>query len=195
MKIQNKTLVIIIFIGLLLFLSYPRLSMAQDQNSTAQNLQPQNSTNATSEFWSISGIDFKPVNSGLTYSMNNGYGNEECLNSISGGGYTAPVHLPQGSVIQSLKFEYYNDIETPVVTTLDLHASNGWYFAASEGIMEGQGRQSNFGYGINYTPIDYDTYSLYLMWSSANSDQQLCRAVIEYIPPSIFGIALPLINK
>lgn len=142
----------------------------------------------------ISGSVFVPIYSVTTFV----YDGSGCLHISGGSNFLQfPLELPYGSTVTQLRL-YYKDTNA---------ANNGtlWLAQYDDGLgftnIVTATTTGNAGWGtatvnLNQVP-DYVNYSYTLLWSSpvADSSMQLCGFRVAYTPPSIFGVALPLILK
>lgn len=110
--------------------------------------------------------------------------------------------MPDGALIRSVRFYYYNTVNDPTDTTLI------WYFNTIGGNYLTRaavpGDKTGIGYkntGIYFDPpilFDNYNYSHWLEWvnkSATDNNQQLCAVRIWYTNPTPFVNALPMINN
>lgn len=109
----------------------------------------------------------------------------------------SPLNLPYKSTVTQLRL-YYKDTS----------ASNGtlWLARYDDGLAytylitlttTGSGGWGTATASANLL-LDYDNYSYTLVWSSAgvaSPSLQFCGFRVGYTPPSIFGVALPVLTK
>ena len=147
--------------------------------------------------WRITGSALRPRESDVFYSV---AGSGGCSYVTSGDASTvwnAPVNLPQGSTVDTLRMYFYDTSgsdSSAWFTVYDLYGSivQEWSVSTS-----GSGGNSfNDSAQINHT-IDHSIYSYLVNWrpSVTGSTLQLCGFRIFYEPPP-FGINfLPLIEN
>jgi hypothetical protein len=111
--------------------------------------------------------------------------------------YNFPLMLPPGSTITYLRF-YYNDTSASDSSLRIRQMDDGAGFSdiAIVSSSGSAGLGNSTVTGLNHV-VDYVNYSYVLQFSAnvAGSSMQLCGARIGYIPPGIFGVALPVIRK
>jgi hypothetical protein len=139
--------------------------------------------------WRVTGSALQPRENNVTYSVDT---NGSCVYVTAGSSITVwntPVHLPNGSVIDTLRMYYY-----------DTSASNttGWFtvYDLYGAIVDEWSVSSNTSAGnsfsdsaqINHT-IDYSIYSYLINWRplATGSTLQLCGFRVFYTPPP-FGL-------
>jgi hypothetical protein len=111
--------------------------------------------------------------------------------------YNFPLTLPNGSTITSLRF-YYNDTSASDGTLRLREMDDGNNF--NEIAVVSSTGSSGLGYntvtGLTHV-VDYVNYSYVLQYYAnvIGSTMQLCGVRIGYIPPGIFGVALPIVQK
>lgn len=157
-----------------------------------------------SQWYTVAGDTFLPSNSGYTYQ----YGSNGCVRATTPGQWRAPIHVPDGSVLEYIYINYYNEQysvnSAAYVTkykydgsTTDLTSVNsrdywttgtGYYFDLS----------SYF-----YEVVDNLSYAYVFVWSgygvaptpTPSAPQRLCSVQVGYIPVSAFALALPLVAR
>ncbi len=149
------------------------------------------------QYWyTIAGAVFQPANSGYDYQ----YGNSGCLKSNSPGYWRAYVNLPDGSVVKYLYINYYNGMYSSNSTAyLTKYKTNGDYADLVSVSSRNYTTTGITGYFIDLSgefteTIDNLQYSYTFIWSGSTT-QRLCSIRVGYYPPSIFGVALPLVIK
>lgn len=142
------------------------------------------STTATLQYHSVPGTAFRPINSATAYASD-GSG---CL--YQNGGtveqFHAPVYLPQGATIKSIRMHYYDASvgEMGLSITQFFHGIGSFNFAsASSSGTAGFG--STLSNEVTVT-VEPETTNYVLMWqpSFALSAQQICAVSIAYYPPA-----------
>ena len=146
-------------------------------------------------WYTVVGDVFQPSNSGYSYQ----YGYNGCVKSNSPGYWRASVNVPDKSVAKYIYINYENDPYSSNSTawltkykyggsTYDLIWVNtrnytttgtGYYFDLSGEFTE---------------TVDNLQYGYVFVWSGSTT-QRLCSVQLGYYPPSIFGVALPLVLK
>lgn len=154
-----------------------------------------NSINAATSWWSLSGTVFVPSTSAITYY----YGGGGCVATGSNSDFwRGSVNLPHGSTINSMWFNYDNEIVNPTYSTIILRRYSyfGEYSDIIEidGVVDDLGFQSSLGYATTNNVVDNVNYTYVLLWYGKNS-QNLCGVNLSFTPPPIFLSALPIINK
>ncbi len=148
-------------------------------------------------WFSVQGPAFTPTNSTMAWQ----YDGHNCLEPASTGAFRANINLPDGAVIQKLKFGFYN-IDSNVI------ASNAYIYRYNENGTTtnviwtpsmGGGTAPGFHSVTAGTPLgDFvvdNSVSTYMFVWNGSTTQHLCFMRVGYTPPSIFGVALPLLQK
>jgi hypothetical protein len=156
-----------------------------------------------SHWFTVVGATFTPSNSGTNYA----YGGSGCVSASSNGQWRANVNLPDGAVIKYVYFNYYNLGNSPATsvwftsfkydgTITDLVNINSRPFSTT-----GTGYYSDLSSEIT-VPVNNLNYGYAFIWDGphitdpgSQSPQRLCGVQVGYIPPSVFGLALPIIKK
>lgn len=111
--------------------------------------------------------------------------------------YNFPLTLPPGSTITSLRF-YYNDTSTnnSTLRIRQMNDGNDFIDLAVVSSTGDTGLSFSTESGLSLV-LDYVNYSYVLQYSATavGSTMQLCGARVGYTPPSIFGVALPVVKK
>ncbi len=147
-------------------------------------------------WYTVAGAVFLPANSGYSYQ----YGNSGCLKSNSPGYWRTSVNLPDGSVVKYLYINYKNDMYSANSTAyLTKYRINGDYADLVSVNSRNYTTTGVTGYFLDLSgefteTIDNLQYSYTFIWSGSTT-QRLCSVRLGYYPPSIFGVALPLILK
>ena len=155
----------------------------------------ENGITAAYTWWSASGTTFIPASSTYTY----GYGGAGCVDTGgSGDVWRGPVNVPNGSTITGMYFNFANDIEDPVDTTIYLrrYSYTGSYqdILSVTGIYTGVGNHFRWTGTVAYNLVDNINYAYVLVWVG-NANQNLCGVNLRFEPPPIFFTALPMITK
>jgi len=176
--------------------SEPRVATLSLQPSTSPQ-RPLSPQAPWPEYWyTIAGAVFQPANSGYDYQ----YGNSGCLKSNSPGYWRAHVNLPDGSVVKYLYINYKNDMYSAnSAAYLTKYKSDGDYADLAAVSSRTYTTTGVTGYFIDLSgeftaTIDNLQYSYTFIWSGSTT-QRLCAVRVGYYPPSIFGVALPLVTK
>jgi hypothetical protein len=148
-----------------------------------------------SNWYTIAGSVFLPANSDYSYQ----YGNSGCIKSNSPGYWRASVNLPDGSVVKYLYISYYNGMYSANSTAwLTRYKYDGNY----NDLVSVNSRNyttTNVGYFLDLSgefteTIDNLQYSYTFIWNGSTT-QRLCAVRVGYYPPSVFGVALPVVIK
>lgn len=154
-----------------------------------------NGINASTTWWSSSGTTFVPSSSSITYN----YAGFGCVDTGAiQDVWRGQVNLPNGSTIETMWFNYTNQISDPVDTTIILrrYKFNGAY----DDILSVVGSIAGFGYhsspttSVQFNVVDNFTYTYVLVWTG-RPDQNLCGVNIGYVAPPIYLNALPMITR
>jgi hypothetical protein len=148
--------------------------------------------------WRITGSALKPRESNVssTVDINGG-----CTYVTAGNASTVwntPIHLPNGSVIDTLRMYYYDTSVSNTIgwfTIYDLYGNidNEWSVSSSTS----GGNSFNDSVQINHT-IDYSVYSYLINWRPviAGSTMQLCGFRIFHTPPTYgLGFIPAVLNR
>ncbi len=107
-----------------------------------------------------------------------------------------PLALPHGSTLTQLRL-YYADTNLGQDGTLRLarYGDEGSFTYVVTGTTQGSGGAGYTSASVSET-LDYENYSYALIWTQPVSDAsiQLCGVRVAYTPPSIFGVALPMVT-
>jgi hypothetical protein len=152
--------------------------------------------------WNLLGGDFSDVSYGQQRGIAFG-----CLFYWPGSSTPraiATVHLPDGATIQWLRFYWRDWVDNYNVTVeLRKYFYSGSFFGYDiiSPTLQSDGtnavpKESFTEVSLNI-PVDNSTnmYAVYADLEYAEDDQKLCGIQIGYIEPSIFGSALPVIQK
>ena len=176
--------------------SEPGLATLSLQPSTSPQLPLSPQAPWPNYWYTIAGSVFLPANSGYSYQ----YGNTGCLKSNSPGYWRASVNLPDGSVAKYLYINYKNDMYSANSTAyLTKYKSDGDYLDLASVNSRNYTTTGVTGYFLDLSgefteTIDNLQYSYTFIWSGSTT-QRLCSVRVGYYPPSIFGVALPLVIK
>lgn len=174
----------------------PAGSLSDEQNSAMPSSQAP-TTAYVNSYLSVTGNALRPSNSTSTYS----YVSWGCMSSPSGS-FTAPIQLPEGSVIKYLRIYYNNSVGTSSQT------STGWIYrydpmgsgtsiavvTTRPGTTTGVGYQTDLSAPASYTVNNLNEAYVFI-WNSGGSDQALCGFRINYDRPLVPSVALPFIVK
>ena len=135
--------------------------------------------------WRVTGSALKPRESTVSYSTD---ANGSCGYVTAGSNFVVwntPVHLPNGSVIDTLRMYYYDTSgsnTTGWFTIYDLYGSIVEEWSASS--SGNSGNSFNDSAQINHT-IDYSVYNYVINWrpNVTGSTIQLCGFRVFYTPP------------
>lgn len=148
------------------------------------------------QYWTVVGATFTDLWSSY---VDHGFDFGGCKYFISGNveaAYAmAPVNLPYGSTVTSMRF-YYNDNDA-TFSTLELRE---YYFTHSYNTLAALDSVTGQDFvetTILNLPLDFENQIYVLHWYSRliGNKQGLCSVRIGYTTPSIFGSALPVIQK
>ena len=176
--------------------SEPRMAVLDVQPSAPSQVPLAPQASWPDNWYTIAGSVFLPANSGYSYQ----YGNSGCLKSNSPGYWRASVNLPDGSVAKYLYINYKNDMYSANSTAyLTKYKSNGDYADLVSVNSRTYTTTGVTGYFLDLSgefteTIDNLQYSYTFIWSGSTT-QRLCSVRLGYYPPSIFGVALPLVIK
>jgi hypothetical protein len=172
---------------------------------TGPGSSPSQAPASSLRYLSVAGAVFLPANSGYSYQ----YCNSGCIRANSSGYWRAPVNLPDGSVIKSIRISYYNGSDSLATTAwltrykvdgdyLDMIAVNSraasttgiGYFSDTSGELTTDNIIDNLNYVYTFIWSGFTVHDPPL-----TRVQRLCSVRVAYIPPSVFGVALPLITR
>jgi hypothetical protein len=146
------------------------------------------------KWYIVAGDVFRPASSTMTWTNPAG----GCLEPMTAGWWRASVNLPDGSVLTRLDFGFFNDTTSPGSTAYLYH-------------YDGAGKVTTIASGTSLGNINLGTYGFQMIpisnivvnnregaydfvWTGSTA-QHLCFLRVGYVPPSIFGTALPLVQK
>jgi hypothetical protein len=142
----------------------------------------------------ISGTAFRPLDSAVGFG--HGEGGYMYATSEPGQGWTAPVYLPQGAVVTSVRLYYYDSN-----ASIDCTGSFAAFDFSNQGILGPWPVYSSGNAGLGYADsgpinhtIDYNKYAYILYWvpNIANNTIQLGGFQIFYTPPPGRAAVIPL---
>lgn len=147
--------------------------------------------------WRIVGSALKPRENNVDYVTS---GSGGCVHVSGGSSFTvwnAPVHLPQGALVETLRM-YYHDTSgsnsSGWLTVYDLYGDivQEWTVNSSGNL----GNSFNDSVVINHT-IDYSVYSYVLNWrpNVTGSTMQLCGFRVFYTAPMFGAGFVPVIHN
>jgi hypothetical protein len=154
-----------------------------------------NSINAVTTWFSSSGTTYVPSSSAIIYN----YGGDGCVDTgASGDVWRGSVNIPHGSTITSMWFNYANEVEDPVDSTIYLrrYRYSGDYdtILFVTGTYTGIGNKTQVTYTVANNVVDGYNYAYVLVWIG-RPQQNLCGINLGYTPPPLFLSALPMITK
>ncbi len=149
-------------------------------------------------WYAVRGLVFTPNTSTMTW-LNNGF--NYCLAPSSAGGWRASLNLPDGSIIKTLVLGYYNQTSSDNASSAQIYRYNDSGGAGSFlGVNSSPGSVQIGFQSVSATTtsdqyvVDNSVYSYALNWGGSTT-QDMCYMKVGYIPPSIFGVALPFVQK
>ena len=154
-----------------------------------------NHINAVTTWFSSSGTTFVPASSTITYN----YGGAGCVDTSAGyDAWRGSVNIPHGSTITGMWFNYANEVEDPVDSTIYLrrYSYSGAYqdVVAIQGTYTGIGNKTQPNYSVANNIVDNFNYAYVLVWVG-QTQQNLCGVNLGFIAPPIWLNALPLITR
>lgn len=145
------------------------------------------------QYWHVPGTAFVPLYSGTTYN----YGGGGCEYLSPGNPFlNYPVTLPYNTTLNQLRI-YFIDTSTADGMMRLVRYTDGLTFT----YIVTATTSGNTGWGtttVNFShTLDYANYSYVLQWYPTTADltMELCGARIGYVPPGVFGLALPVVTK
>jgi hypothetical protein len=150
---------------------------------------------AAPEVISLPGIAFMPATSSTNWSY---YGQGCITSTTSATTFHAPLYLKDGSVITGFSVGYFNTGALGAANLTALMFSYyptlaSTYFNLTLDATTGQHVSTSSATSLT---VNNSTNSWMVNWTTpASGSQTLCFVKVTYIPPSIFGIALPNIQK
>jgi hypothetical protein len=153
-------------------------------------------SNASWKWFTTAGAVFIPWSNTMQWT----YGGAGCLQPAAGGYWRASVNLPDGSYLKEVYFGFYNTNASTVSTAyLYRYPYTGSAVPVAQvNSVAGGATTNGFQYEgvlISGTEIVNNLNNAYVFSWSGSGTQQLCYLQVGYIPPSIFGLALPAISK
>jgi len=146
------------------------------------------------KWYTVSGVAFVPNSSAVTWTTPR----HGCILPTSTGFWRASLNLPDGAIMKQFYFGYYN---TPgsAVSTASIYRYN--YTGAADAVVYTNSTPGTTAIGFLYVgasiadveAVNY-TNSYVFMWQGSTT-QELCYIQVGYVPPSIFGTALPMLQK
>jgi hypothetical protein len=147
-------------------------------------------------YFRLIGTAFNPRTSATTFA----YGLNGCIYETGGtdNRFMAPLLIPDGSVIKFLRV-YYDD--TSAATNLTFYLTRYQPGVTSEDLTS-VSSSGSAGYGTVLSPQITHTvdlanwaYTLIVAPNGNTSANSFCGIRVAYYAPSIFGVALPIIQK
>lgn len=149
------------------------------------------------KWYSVAGAFFFPSGSGYTYS----YPGVGCIHSATSGQWRAGINLPDGSVVKAMYINYYNGTTSgnSRLWFTRYHWSGTFNDIGLVDSRTGASTGAGYFYDVNNSiaalnTIDNLNYAYVFVWSGSTT-QNLCQVQVGYIPPPIFGSALPMILR
>jgi len=154
------------------------------------------SLGATLKWYTVAGAGFMPYTNTLTWD----YGGSGCIKPATIGFWRANINLPDGAVMQSVYFGFYNSA-TSTASTAYIYRYH--YTGDYEAVTQLTSIPGSSGTGYKYTSKTItapgETISnfpnAYMFVWSGSGNQELCYIQIGYTPPPIFGSFLPLLQR
>jgi hypothetical protein len=117
-------------------------------------------------------------------------------------GFSAPVHLPQGSQVVSITLYTYDTVPAPTISTgwfiVDDGKGNGSYYLSASSLPNISEYQQNDSAENNPVLIDNQNYNYLIEWRKLGDTDStylsLCGVRIAYHSPTA-GFLLPIIKK
>jgi hypothetical protein len=151
--------------------------------------------NAAWKWFTTAGAVFMPWSNTMQWT----YGGTGCLQPTTTGFWRAGVNIPDGSTLKQVYFGFYNSgVSTPSTANLYRYTYTG--SAVQIATVNSVAGTTYTGYSytgvlISGTVTVDNLNNAYVFTWSGSENQQLCYIQVGYIPPSIFGLALPVIVK
>jgi len=118
-----------------------------------------------------------------------------CLQASSGT-FHAAVNLPDGSVVTSVILGYNNQGSLISNTIAGFEAIKDKSFAVTTEVFSGTAVGFHTATQADNDAIDNSAKVYEFIWYPDSSGrQELCYMKVVYIPPSIFGVALPVVRR
>jgi hypothetical protein len=159
--------------------------------------QPE-AVNASWKWFNVPGATFIPYSNVVAWT----YGGAGCLNPSTAGFWRASVNIPDGSILKFMYFGFYNEGNSATSTTAFLYrfSYTGAYNTVAQVNSNPGSTTTNYGFvGVTIPDETVNNFanSYAFAWSGSSTtiNQQLCYIQVGYVPPSIFGLALPIIQK
>jgi hypothetical protein len=146
-------------------------------------------------YYSIPGVEFNPEANGDPW-YHTGPG---CVRSEDTDFFKAGLHVPDGAVLKGLVFAFYNATTETFGAPVYLYAyslTGGTTLVVS---LTGPSGSVVTGYGTTERTIDDvvvdNLNNTYVLVWGGQAGQELCSIKVAYTLPSIFGVALPVIQR
>lgn len=154
-----------------------------------------NSINAVTSWFSSSGTTYVPSSSSITYN----YGGAGCVDTGADlDVWRGSVNIPNGSTITSMWFNYANEVEDPVDSTIYLrrYLFTGAYddILSITGTSTGTGNKTQVTYNVINNVVNGFSYAYVLVWVG-RTQQNLCGVNLGFTPPPVYLNALPIITR
>ncbi len=167
--------------------------------SGSQSITSQASLSSNLSYYFISGNTFT-ADLGSSFYARQVIG---CVNQMPlNFGFSAPVHLPQGSQVVSIRLYSYDSAQLPTTSTGYFIESdgmgNGGYYLSASSQPYTIGYQQNDSNEVNPATIDNQNYSYLIQWrKSGDTDStylSLCGVRVAYYAP-LGTVFLPMIRR
>jgi hypothetical protein len=162
---------------------------------TSRVLSP-DSTDATTKWYTIAGAGFIPYTNSLIWT----YGGSGCLAPTTGGYWRANINLPDGAIMKSAYFGFYNSVSS-TASTAYIYRYN--YLGTIDAVLQltSTPGSTSTGYHSVYgtiaspgeTIVNYT--NAYMFSWSGSGNQELCYIQVGYTPAPVFGNFLPSTQK
>lgn len=146
-------------------------------------------------YFNALGMNFVPSDSTVTAA----YGNPGCLYKTGGPhGLTAPVFVPPGSVLKGIRVYFIDNDPADMIVFLTAYGDGTGFSNLTSVATSGASSSVRYADSVEIThTVDYSSngYTMVAQLGALSSTMQLCGVRVAYIPPSIFGAALPLVVR
>jgi hypothetical protein len=151
---------------------------------------------AGTQYLHISGSGFTPMYSDTDATYYSGGCTYSAGSSSTHAFFNYPIALPYNSVINSVRFYYYDASATDMTLRIrQMNDGDDWSDVATITSTGDAGLSYRSVSGLTYL-VDYTNYSYVVQVQDAyGSTMRLCGVRIGYTPPGIFGVALPSLSK
>jgi len=153
---------------------------------------------ASLSWYAVRGPVFTPNSSTMVWSN---VGGNYCMGSSTAGVWRASLNIPDGSIIKALVFGYYNGSAADTASSAYIYrlldaggASTLFNVTSSPGSTHLGFHSVGTSITSDVYVVDNSAYSYFFHWSGSTT-QDLCYMKVGYVAPSIFGVALPVIQN